>query len=89
MFRKKQSYHEQLSKSYTNATKKVGVSMKSIKAKNKILEEMLKDGKVTQKVQSPKVVTGLTKILSTQEINKKFQKLCQDSNKFRLKQSYS
>jgi hypothetical protein len=63
--------------------------MKSIKAKNKILEEMLKDGKVTQKVQSPKVVTGLTKILSTQEINKKFQKLCQDSNKFRLKQSYS
>lgn len=63
--------------------------MKSIKTKNKILEEMLKEGKVTQKVQSPKVVTGLTKILSTQEINKKFQKLCQDSNKFRLKQSYS
>lgn len=50
---------------------------------------MLKQGKVTQKVKSPKVVNNLTKILSTEEINKKFEKLCSEQNKFRLKQSYS
>lgn len=89
MYRKKQNYHDQLAKSYTNANKKVGVSMKSLRDKNKLLEEMLKQGKVSQKVKSPKVVGNLTKILSTSEINKKFEQLCRDNNKFKLKQSYS
>lgn len=63
--------------------------MKSLKEKNRLLEEMLNEGKVTKKVKSPKVVSNLTKILSTKEINNKFKKLIQESNKLKLKQSYS
>ena len=89
MYRRKQNQREELAKDYNNANLKVGVSMKSLKNKNKILEEMLNEGKVTKKVKSPKVVNNLSRILSTEEINKRYQKLCQESNKFRLKQSYS
>ena len=63
--------------------------MKSMKDKNKILNEMLNEGKVIKKVKSPQVVNNLTRILSTDEINKKFMKLCKGGNKFKLKQRYS
>ena len=49
---------------------------------------MINEGKVWQKVQSPQVVNQLTKILSTSEINKKFQKIWDDKVKFRLKNNY-
>mmetsp|Transcript_1449 Transcript_1449/g.1590 ORF Transcript_1449/g.1590 Transcript_1449/m.1590 type:complete len:183 (-) Transcript_1449:44-592(-) len=88
-FRKRQNYSEELSKCYNNAKLKVTVSMKSLKSKNKILEEMMNEGKVKKKVKSPGVVNNITKILSTEEINKRFQKLCKEGNKFRLKQNYS
>lgn len=79
---------EKLSKNYGNAGKKIEVSVKSLKNKNKLLEEMINEGKVWQKVQSPQVVNQLTKILSTSEINKKFQKIWDDKVKFRLKNNY-
>jgi hypothetical protein len=39
---------------------------------------MVKEGKVSKQVKSHKVVNNLTKILSNEEINKRFQKLCQE-----------
>lgn len=78
LFRKKQAQLDHLSKSYKNSKLTTGVSIKSLKNKSKLLNEMLKEGRVSKQVKSPKVVNNLTKILSTDEINKKFQKLCDE-----------
>ena len=87
-FKRFQVASEKLGKNYGNAGKKIEVSVKSLKNKNKLLEEMINEGKVWQKVQSPQVVNELTKILSTSEINKKFQKICEGNVKFKLKKEY-
>ena len=77
-FRRKQAQLDHLAKAYKNSKLTTGVSIKSLKNKSKLLDEMLKEGRVNKQVKSPKVVNNLTKILSTDEINKKFQKLCEE-----------
>ena len=74
-FRKKQNYYEKLFKQRENAKKKLGVSMKSLMNKNRLLEEMWSEGKIWPKAKSPKVARDLMRILSTAEINRRFQNM--------------